>query len=206
MNTEYEIRASSPSRIPAHLSIGMSFALITGGGGLETRVIVSLPRSVLQDWDMEWPGSSREIDPQVARLVGRLGLQMIESSLRSGKEVPPNLQITAEVYGYAKPKFVKSCLYQGRRETGLFCTVADLNDPGAGATTDILCAGCQMPDKALVCSELMHVKTTWLREGAKLDRRKVVHAECNAGHELRTGANCMPGLQECWLRRLELHS
>jgi hypothetical protein len=205
MSTRYEIRAEPPREIPVY-SIGMWFTVTTGGGGIETRVLVSARRLVIQDdWGMEWPGSDRETDPEVARLLGRLGLQMIEDSLRSGKDVTPNLQITAEAYACGRPRFVKSCLYQERRQAGLFCTVAGLEDPRCGATTDLLCTGCQIPDKAQVCSELVNIKTTWLHEGTEPGRRKVLHADCNAGHDLRTGTNCMPGLQECWIRRLELH-
>jgi len=173
-------------------------------GKVERRVITWMPLRTMEDWGFEWPGEGQGVVPGAARLVTRLGLSTILDFLGGGDEIPKNIAIGLEGYGDSRPDFPKGCTYQERWHDELFCKAATKDDPWAGLTNGPLCATCPMPDKMLACSELAHVKTRWFQAHLEGGIRRVIEARCIGANDPGTGVDCIPGVKDCWLRRISV--
>ncbi len=108
----------------------------------------------------------------------------------------------------------KTCAYQQADGPDLFCLAAAENDPTVvgqlgrrrvAPTSRPLCAACQMPDAALVCSQLSHPEVIGDSGAAGQLERALVGAMCNLGRdEVGQPGGCRPDGHQCWQRRARL--
>jgi hypothetical protein len=103
----------------------------------------------------------------------------------------------------------KACTHQQAEGPDLLCLAASSKDQTAIGTTGWhrvaptsrpLCAGCQMPDAAVVCSHFSHPQVSGLRSMGGV-RRQLDSAMCNLGREeIQQPGGCHPGGHRCWQR------
>jgi hypothetical protein len=103
----------------------------------------------------------------------------------------------------------KACTHQQAEGPDLLCLAASSKDQTAIGTTAWrrvaptsrpLCAGCQMPDAAVVCSQFSHPQVSGLGSMGGV-RRQLDSAMCNLGREeIQQPAGCHAGGHRCWQR------
>jgi hypothetical protein len=104
----------------------------------------------------------------------------------------------------------KACTHQQADGRDLLCLAASSKDETAigitgwrrvAPTSWPLCAGCQMPDAAVVCSHLSHPEVVGLRAMSGQVRRQLAGALCNLGRdEIQQPGGCHAGGHGCWQR------
>jgi hypothetical protein len=104
----------------------------------------------------------------------------------------------------------KACTHQQAEGPDLLCLAASSEDETAiGAagwhrvapTSRPLCAACQMPDAAVVCSHLSHPEVVGLRAMSGQVRRQLAGALCNLGRtEINQPSGCHAHGHRCWQR------
>lgn len=203
MKGPYEIRATPVTQLPHRWHIGTTFTIAGYRGKDETKISAWMPQKTIETWGFEWHDWRQEVDSGAARLLARLALSYIVDCIRRDKELDEEIPIRLSTYGDEKPEFKKECFFQELGDSGLFCKVRTEDDPHRGETTDLLCAGCQMPDRMLKCRELMHPMTQWSPGKTKAGIRETVEVKCNAENDPGKGADCTPGVRECWVVDVE---
>jgi len=105
----------------------------------------------------------------------------------------------------------KACTHQQAEGPDLLCLAASAGDETAIGTADgwrrvaptsrPLCASCQMPDAAVVCSQFSHPEVRGTRAVGGRASRNLVRALCNLGQqEIREPGGCHAGGHPCWQR------
>jgi hypothetical protein len=110
----------------------------------------------------------------------------------------------------------KTCTHQQADGLDLLCMAASLKDQTTigtsgrhrvAPTSRPLCAGCQMPDAAVVCSQLSHPEVVGLAAGLGQVRRQLAGALCNLGRdEIREPGNCRAAGHGCWERVVRMEA
>lgn len=104
----------------------------------------------------------------------------------------------------------KTCTHQQADGQDLLCLAASSQDQAAvgtagrhraAPTSRPLCAGCQMPDAQVVCSQLSHPEVIGLMTAQGQVRRQLAGALCNLGREeIQQPGGCQGGGHGCWQR------
>jgi hypothetical protein len=202
MSPEYEIHAEPAGSGPGPHTLATAFRLIRLDTGAEVWAIASITRETLHSWGFGWPASERHPGREAVRLLSQVALDAILKSLTQGDEIPRNIEISTDFYGGARPFLSKECTFREAHDAELHCVAAAGDDPWSGITTELLCLGCEMPHRDMVCNHLKKVETSWFPEGGEQGVRRVVKAECTGGGDPRDTAECVPGLKNCWVRRI----
>jgi hypothetical protein len=204
MSSQYEIHAEPPGRGPGPYALAIAFRVIGLDTGTEVWTIASITRETLHSWGFGWPASERHPGREPVRLLSQVALDAILKSLRQSAGIPRNIEISTDFYGDARPFLSKECTFQEAHDAELHCAAAAGNDPWSGITTELLCLGCEMPHKDMVCSHLKNVETSWFPEGGEQGARRVVRAECVGAGDPQNAVDCFPGLKSCWVQRIQV--
>jgi hypothetical protein len=104
----------------------------------------------------------------------------------------------------------KTCTHQQADAQDLLCLAASSQDQAVvgtagrhrvAPTSRPLCAGCQMPDAQVVCSQLSHPEVIGLMTAQGQVRRQLAGALCNLGREeIQQPFGCRAGGHQCWQR------
>jgi hypothetical protein len=110
----------------------------------------------------------------------------------------------------------KACEYQQRDGRDLLCRAAGEKDEtliGAvgrlyvAPTSRQLCAGCELPDSRVLCSQLSHPEVYAVTGDGIVMRRDLGGAMCNLGREeIRQPGNCKAGGHACWQQVVDLQA
>jgi hypothetical protein len=200
---EFDIRASRATPLPVRYNVGMTFTVIERESGVEIDVLVWMPRETIEKWGFSWLDNG-EVDPGAAAIMTRIGLRKILDVIHTEDDLPTEVAVRAESLGRERPRFTKECAYQEKRDSGIFCKVAAMEDPHGGQTSESLCEGCRMPDVTLACSDLLSPRTAWYPGETEEGVRDLVQSMCRSGNDPETGANCLPGVKECWVKSIEV--
>jgi hypothetical protein len=130
------------------------------------------------------------------------GLDELERRLRAGiypledRDSTDDMLFTSEQYDQLRAIVDrdKDRVWQERLERGWICTATRLG--GDERTTAPLCGGCPIPDRRILCAQLMHPVIDGLGKGRTKVRAVVESPLCNIGKD-PDGSKCHLGGLDC---------
>jgi len=203
MMGEFDIRAAAAAHLAVRYNVGMRFNIFERESGEEYDVLVWMPRDTLEMWGFQWM-EEEAVDPGAAAIMSRLGLGKILDLLHTEDTLPTEVAIRSDSFGLERPRFKKKCSHQEERDFALFCRVAAMEDPHGGETNGLLCERCHMPDVTLACSDMLSPRTSWYPADTEEGIRDLVQSMCRTGNSPGTGADCLPGIKDCWVKSIEV--
>lgn len=155
--------------------------------------------------------TSRMTNDELGKTMLPFGLDRIQTMVRAGnysKEYTgrvTEIVLTQEdlTEQSAAALLKKQCLFQTRPQEGLICQIRWGRDYLEGRTTPSLCAKCSMPDKRLLCTNLMHPRISATETSSGMSRT-VWSAMCEKDEDPGDTSNCIPGGKNCWEQVLEI--
>jgi hypothetical protein len=200
---QFDIRAAKVAHLPVRYNIGVTFAVSDRESGTESKILVWMPRDTLEMWGFEWIEKGG-VDSGAALILVRIGLGRILDMIHTEDAFPTEVAVRSDTLGLKKPRLVKECAFKKERDSSVFCGVAALDDPHGGETSEFLCERCHMPDVTLVCSDMLSPRTAWYPGETEQGVRDLVQSMCRSGNDPGTGASCLPGIKDCWVKSVEI--
>jgi hypothetical protein len=200
---EFDIRASRAVHLPVRYNIGMTLTVTDRESGAENEILVWMPRDTLLMWGFKWIEKDG-VDPGAAMMLARVGLGKILEVLHTEDMLPTEVAVRSDSLGVERPRFTKECAFQQKRGSAVFCGAAAMDDPHGGETNEFLCERCHMPDVTLACSDMLSPRTAWYPGETEQGVRDLVQSMCRSGNDPETGADCLPGRRDCWVKSVEI--